>query len=262
MASRLDGKVCVVTGGAQGIGMGIVRALSAEDASVMIVDLDMEAAGKLSDELTGQGCRVAAVKADVSDREQIASALDHTVATFGGLDVVFNNAGFNSPMKFLEVTEQNWTQIQKVNGLGVLIGVQEAAKRMIAAGKGGKIINTTSIAGRQGFPDFVPYCAAKAGVIMITQGAAKELAQYGITVNGFAPGVVETPLWDKLDEDLIAIGASEKPGQAIVDFSQGILLGRVAQPNDLGPLGVFLAASDSDYITGQIIMIDGGMVLV
>lgn len=262
MAGRLSNKVCAVTGGAQGIGMGIVRALTAEDAAVVIVDLDIEIAGRLTDELSGQGHKVAAVQADVSDRGQIASAFDEAIAIFGGLDVVFNNAGFNSPMKFLEVTEQNWTQIQKVNGLGVLIGVQEAAKRMIAAGKGGKIINTTSIAGRQGFPDFVPYCAAKAGVIMITQGAAKELAQYGVTVNGFAPGVVETPLWDKLDEDLIKIGASEKPGQAIVDFSQGILLGRVAQPEDLGPLGVFLASSDSDYMTGQIVMIDGGMVLV
>jgi meso-butanediol dehydrogenase/(S,S)-butanediol dehydrogenase/diacetyl reductase len=188
--------------------------------------------------------------------------MDFAIERFGSLDVVFNNAGFNSPMKFLTVTEDNWNAIMRVNGLGVLIGTQEAAKRMIAQGTGGKIINTSSIAGRQGYPDIAPYCASKAAVIMLTQSAARELASHGITVNGFAPGVVDTPLWEKLDEDLMAIGASSRKGQAMQEFSQAILLARPAAPKDLAPMAVFLASSESDYFTGQIIMCDGGMVLV
>jgi meso-butanediol dehydrogenase/(S,S)-butanediol dehydrogenase/diacetyl reductase len=145
-----------------------------------------------------------------------------------------------------------------VNGLGTLIGIQEGARRM---GEGGKIVNTASIAGRQGFPSFAPYCASKAAVISLTQAAARALAPR-ITVNAFAPGVVDTPLWVKLDEDLMAIGDSERPGQAMEEFSAGILMGRAAQSEELVGTALYLASSDSDYLTGQVIMIDGGMVLV
>lgn len=262
MTGRVEGKVCVVTGGAQGIGEGIARGLAAEGAAVVIADLNGDRAKNVADSIVSAGQRASSFQVDVGEREQISATFDHALSTFGGLDVVFNNAGFNVPMKFLTVTEENWTSIMRVNGLGVLMGMQEAAKRMIASGKGGKIINTASIAGRQGFPDIAPYCSSKAAVIMLTQAGAKELAPHNITVNGFAPGVVATPLWDKLDQDLIDIGASSKPGEAIEAFSAGILLGRPAMPEDLAPMGVFMASKDSDYITGQIIMIDGGMVLV
>lgn len=262
MAGRVAGKVVVVTGGAQGIGGGFVRTLAQEGASVVIGDLNMERATKLADELKGKGLQAEPCKVDVGERAQVAAMLDFAIETFGGLDVVFNNAGFNVPMKFLTVTDENWNAIMRVNGLGVLIGTQEAAKRMIERGTKGKIINTASIAGRQGYPDIAPYCASKASVIMLTQSAARDLAEHGITVNGFAPGVVDTPLWEKLDEDLMAIGASSRKGQAMEEFSQAILLRRPALPEDLAPMAVFLASSDSDYFTGQIIMCDGGMVLV
>jgi meso-butanediol dehydrogenase/(S,S)-butanediol dehydrogenase/diacetyl reductase len=133
---------------------------------------------------------------------------------------------------------------------------------MIAQGKGGKIINTASIAGRQGFDNIAPYCASKFAVISLTQSGARALAKHNITVNGFAPGVVNTPLWEQLDKDLMAIGASERPGQAIAEFSAGILRGRAATPEDIAGSALFLASPESDYMTGQIIMIDGGMVLV
>jgi len=119
---------------------------------------------------------------------------------------MFNNAGINKPMNFLDVTEDNWNLIMKVNGLGVLIGMQEAAKQMISQGTGGKIINTASIAGRQGYDNIAPYCASKFSVISLTQSGARALARHNITVNGFSPGVVATPLWEQLDKDLIAIG--------------------------------------------------------
>ena len=167
---------------------------------------------------------------NVAQRADIRRMIDACVAEFGGLDVMFNNAGFNKPEPFLEITEEVWHQIMNVNALGVLMGCQEAAKTMIAQGTGGKIVNTASIAGRQGFPSFVPYCVSKFGVIAITQGAARALAAHKITVNAFAPGVVATPLWDKLDQDLMDIGDSERPGQAMEEFSAGILQGASSRP--------------------------------
>jgi meso-butanediol dehydrogenase/(S,S)-butanediol dehydrogenase/diacetyl reductase len=133
---------------------------------------------------------------------------------------------------------------------------------MIAQGGGGKIINTTSMAGRQGFPAFAPYSAAKAAVISLTQSAAKALAEHDITVNAFAPGVVDTPLWVKLDEDLLAIGETKTAGGAMDEFAAGIIRGRTATVDDIVGTALYLASSDSDYLTAQVIMIDGGMVLV
>ena len=259
---RLAGKVCVVSGAAQGIGAGIARGLASEGACVVIADVKAEAAAAYAAELVSDGFKASSFQVDVAEREQVAACFDFAIDAYGGLDVVFNNAGFNKPMKFLTVTEENWNAINRVNAWGVLMNTQEAAKRMIDQGRGGKIVNTASIAGRQGYPDIVPYCASKAAVIMITQAAARELAVHSITVNGFAPGVVATPLWETLDKDLMDIGASSREGQAIEDFSAGILLGRAAVAEDLAGLGVFLASGDSDYMTGQILMFDGGMVLV
>jgi meso-butanediol dehydrogenase / (S,S)-butanediol dehydrogenase / diacetyl reductase len=119
----------------------------------------------------------------------VKATVAQTVAAFGGVDVLFNNAGFNKPVPFFEVDEQNFNSIVRVNTLGALIGMQEVGKRMIDQGRGGKIINTASIAGRP------PYCVSKAGVISLTQAAAREMAKHNITVNGIAPGVVRTPLW-------------------------------------------------------------------
>jgi meso-butanediol dehydrogenase/(S,S)-butanediol dehydrogenase/diacetyl reductase len=258
----VEGKRIVVTGAAQGIGRGIVERLAAEGAHVCVADIDGAGAEQSAATIRESGGSAIAAAGDVSQRADIRRIIDECVAAFGGLDVMFNNAGFNKPEPFLEITEVVWHQIMNVNALGVLMGCQEAAKKMIAQGSGGKIVNTASIAGRQGFPSFVPYCVSKFGVIAITQGAARALAGHNITVNAFAPGVVATPLWDKLDQDLMDIGDSERPGQAMEEFSAGILRGRPADPADVAGTARYLASADSDYLTGQVIMIDGGMVLV
>ena len=172
-----------------------------------------------------------------------------------------NNAGFNKPEPFLEASEAIWHKIMDVNALGVMIGIQEASKAMIAAGTKGKIINTASIAGRTGYADWAPYCASKFAVVALTHAGARALAGKGITVNAFAPGVVATPLWEQLDKDLMAMGVSSAPGEAMENFSSSILLGRVAQPNDVVGTVRFLASPASDYMTGQVLMIDGGMIL-
>ena len=259
MSGRVQDRVVLVTGAASGIGAAIARGCAAEGAAVVVADRDEPAARVVGEQIEADGGRALAVRADVTDRAQVAEGIRATVHRFGRLDVIFNNAGRNEPMRFLDVTEENFRAIMEVNALGVLIGTQEAARQFLAQGSRGKVVNTASIAGRTGFADFAPYSASKAAVISLTQAAARALAPHGITVNGFAPGVVATPLWTKLDADLERIGA----GDAGFDsMAAGILLGRPAQPEDIVPTALFLASADSDYITGQIIPIEGGMVLV
>ena len=251
---RLSGKTCMVTGAARGIGASIADALLREGGNVVYADLDDHVtifAGKAKDRAHAQDGRAIGVKLDVTDRKQVRAGIERAVKEFGALHVMFNNAGVNKPMNFLDVTEDNWNLIMKVNGLGVLIGMQEAAKQMIAQGTGGKIVNTASIAGRQGYDNIAPYCASKFSVISLTQSGARALAKNNITVNSFSPGVVATPLWEQLDKDLMAIGASQRPGQAMSEFSAGILRGRAATPDDITGTTTFLASSDSDYMTGQ-----------
>ena len=263
---RLSNRTCMVTGSARGIGRAIGDVLLREGANVVYADRDpgvSDVAAKARERVGGETAGKASFAVvDVTSRSETRAAIEKAVGEFGSLDVMFNNAGMNKPMNFLDVTEENWDMIMRVNGLGVLIGMQEAARQMIAQGTGGKIINTASIAGRQGYDNIAPYCASKFAVVSLTQSGARALAKNNITVNGFAPGVVNTPLWEQLDKDLMAIGASQRPGQAIAEFSAGILRGRAATPEDIAGSALFLASPDSDYMTGQIIMIDGGMVLV
>lgn len=263
---RVSGRACIVTGAAQGIGRAIGEALLDEGADVCFADINADKVARVAQEnaarATAGGGRVTHAAVDVTDRGQVRAMIDHTVETFGRLDVKFNNAGVNKPMNFLDVTEENWRFIMDINGLGCLIGMQEAARQMIAQGGGGKIVNTASVASRQGFDNVAPYCASKWAVVSLTQSGARDLARHGITVTGFAPGVVATEMWEQVDQDLMQIGASQRPGQAMEEFSSEILRGRVATPADITGTTTFLAARDSDYMTGQIVMIDGGMTLV
>jgi len=262
MANRLTGRTVLVTGAGQGMGAGIARGLAVEGANVSVGDINVDAAEAVTKRLREDGLAAMSVGMDVTDRDSVRAAVAATVAEFGRLDAMFNNAGLNKPLQFLDVTEDNWNQIMDVNALGVLIGVQEAAKQMIAQGGGGKIVNTASIAGRQGYAQFAPYSASKFAVVALTQAAARALAEHHITVNAFSPGVVDTPLWTQLDKDLVDIKASEKEGDAFASFASGALLGRAATVADIVPTAVFLAAPDSDFVTGQVMAIDGGMVLV
>jgi len=264
--SRVAGRSCIVTGAAQGIGRAIGAALLAEGADVCFADINGKKAAEVAetnvDRAKRTGGKVTHAAVDVTDRAQVRAMIAHAVAEFGKLDVKFNNAGVNKPMNFLDATEENWQFIMGVNGLGCMIGMQEAARQMIAQGTGGKIINTASIASRQGFDNVAPYCASKWAVVSLTQSGARDLAKHDITVTGFAPGVVATEMWEQVDQDLMEIGAAQRPGQAMEEFSAEILKGRVATPKDVTGTTTFLASRDSDYMTGQIVMIDGGMTLV
>ena len=259
MGTRMAGRTVIITGAASGIGMGIAKGLANEGSNVVIADLNLESAEQTANEIEQAGGKAIAVQVDVTDRGSVAAGIQFAVKTFGQLDCYFNNAGFNKPMKFLDVTEENFNAIMSVNALAVFVGTQEAAKQFIKQGTGGKVVNTASIAGRTGFSSFAPYSASKAAVISITQAAARALAEHKITVNAFAPGVVATPLWAKLDKDLEEIGEGDS---GFDSMASGILVGRAAEPEDIVPTALFLASSDSDYVTGQTMAIDGGMILV
>ncbi len=259
---RLKDRVIMVTGGAQGLGEGIAQRLAAEGGAIVIADMNGEKAEAVASDLKKQGHKALAVQADVAERSQVQAAIGKAVNTFGKLDVMFNNAGFNKPLPFMDVDEKNFNGIMRVNAWGVMVCTQEAARQMMAQGHGGKIVNTASIAGRQGYAEFAPYCASKASVISLTQASAREFAKHKITVNAFAPCVVVTPLWDGLEQDMIEKGVIKEKGEFIESFSSSILLGFPSKPVDLAGIAAFLASADSDYITGQVIMSDGGMILV
>jgi meso-butanediol dehydrogenase / (S,S)-butanediol dehydrogenase / diacetyl reductase len=262
MGDRLKGRNIIVTGAGSGIGAGIAADLAENGAKVVVADINVEAGARVADRISKTGGRAVAVPVDVSNRESIRKMIAQTVEAFGSLDVIFNNAGIIQTASYLEITEADWKRLMDVNGLGVLMGTQEAAKQMIAQGRGGKIINTASIGAKQGYPQFAHYCASKFAVAALTQAAARAFAEHKITVNCFGPGVVHTALWDQLNREFMEMGITSKPDQAINDFSTDILLGRYSTPRDIVGVTTFLASSDSDYITGQTVMVDGGMVLI
>lgn len=258
---RLRGTTCVVTGGAQGIGKAIAVRLADEGAGVCIADVNDAAAVATAKEIGSKGGRAAAQHCDVADRASVRATILATVEEFGRLDVIFNNAGIAQAKPFLDITDEEWERLMLVNGLGVMICMQEAAKQMIKQGKGGKIINTASVAGKQGFALVAHYSATKFAVVGLTQAGARELAPHGITVNAFCPGIVATELWRKLDQNIMDFGRTKRVGQAMEEFSKDILLGRVSTPEDCAGIAAFLASPDSDYMTGQSVQVDGGMVL-
>jgi meso-butanediol dehydrogenase/(S,S)-butanediol dehydrogenase/diacetyl reductase len=264
---RVEGKTVIVTGAARGMGRAIGHRLVEEGANVVFADMNESGAQEAASAATSAGPGDAiGMAVDVRNREQTKALVDEAVSKWGRLDVMFNNAGVNKPEKFLDTTEENWQFIMDVNALGVMLGMQEAIKQMLTQdlvdGIRGKVINTGSIVGRDGMdPNVAPYSVSKFGVFALTQMGAREFSGQGITVNSFAPGVVATELWEVLDGQLVDLGIGEKKGDPMRMFSENILLGRVATPDDITGTTTFLASSDSNYMTGQTLMIDGGMVL-
>ncbi len=261
-AGRVQGRTVIVTGGAGGIGSAACRAIAAEGGKVLVADLDGTAAAAVAAAIDADGGTASSFEVDVAERAQVRAMVRAAVDTFGALDVIFNNAGMNRPRDFMDVDEANFDEIVRANVWGVIVCTQEAARQMIAQGTGGKIVNTGSIASRQGYWDFVPYCVAKFGTLAVTQATARGLIGYGITVNAFAPGVVDTPMWIGLNEDIRAIHGQTDDADPMRDFAQNTLVGRPAAPEELAPFLVYLASPESDYLTGQMYMVDGGQVLV
>ena len=247
-----------MTGAAQGIGLCIAERLASEGARVCVADLNEAGAREAADRIGADGQAIACA-VDVTDRSTVKQMVQRTVDAFGRVDVIFNNAGIAEVKPFLDVTEEDWDRVMRINALGVLICMQEAAGAMIAQGRGGKIVNTSSIAGREGVGIQPHYCASKACVISLTQAGARELGPHGITVNAFCPGCVDTDLYENLKKDMDDQGMSHIPGE----YAKRIVLGqRIATPNDVIGLATFLASNESDYITGQSMVVDGGVLMI
>jgi meso-butanediol dehydrogenase/(S,S)-butanediol dehydrogenase/diacetyl reductase len=256
---RLAGKVAIVTGAAQGIGKGIALAFAREGAKVVAVDLNVEGLQATVKELEALGGKCVPVKTDVSKRAEVRQLVEKTVSELGRIDVLVNNAGRAAFQPLMEITDEDWDRILDTNAKGVFICIQEVARQMIKQ-KSGKIINASSIAGKKGIAMQAHYCSSKFAVVALTQVAATELAPYGITVNAYCPGVVDTPMWKMLDETIYKLGKSSKLGEAMREFAEGALLKRYSTPQDVAGLVVFLASDEGNYITGQSINVDGGFV--
>ncbi|MFG1283679.1 glucose 1-dehydrogenase [Xanthobacter autotrophicus] len=256
----LKDKSIVITGAAGGIGAAIAKALAADGARITVADLSEAAARTVAGEITAAGGTAIAVAVDVRQRAQVRALIDQAVAAHGRLDVLFNNAGVAQTRPFLDITEEDWRFVTDVNALGVLIGMQEAIKTFKTQGGGGKIVNTASIAAKQGYEPLAHYCASKFAVVALTQAAARAFGKEQITVNAFCPGVVATDMWKTIDKGFRDSGLTSHDNEAFDTFAAGAVLGRPSTPADLVGVARFLASSASDFMTGQSLLVDGGMV--
>jgi NAD(P)-dependent dehydrogenase (short-subunit alcohol dehydrogenase family) len=251
---KLKDKVAIVTGGARGIGEAIVRAYAAEGAHVAVADIEIELAQKLAGELGGKAM---AVRVDVRDSRSIEVGVAEVVAKLGGVDILVNNAGIFNMGPLAEITEADFDRQFGINVRGLLFATKAVATQMERQGRGGKIINMASQAGRRGEAYVAIYCASKAAVISLTQSLGLELIKKGIHVNAIAPGVVDTPMWNHVDS-LFAKYENRPIGEKKRLVGEAVPFGRMGVPDDYRGPAVFLASSDSDYIVAQTLNVDGG----
>ncbi|BAV52322.1 sorbitol dehydrogenase [Mesorhizobium loti] len=251
---KLENKTALITGGARGIGLGFAEAFVREGARVVIADIDIERATKAA---AGIGPQASAKKLDVTDLAAIESVAAQVDKEFGGIDILVNNAAIFDMAPITDITEASYDKVFDINLKGPLFVMKAVANLMIKRGRGGKIINMASQAGRRGEALVLLYCASKAAIISATQSAALALVKHGINVNAIAPGVVDGEHWDVVDAHF-ARWEGLKPGEKKAAVAKSVPIGRFANPEDIAGLAVFLASSDSDYILAQTYNVDGG----
>jgi NAD(P)-dependent dehydrogenase (short-subunit alcohol dehydrogenase family) len=251
---KLSGKTAIVTGGAGGIGAAISRRYAEEGARVIVADRNFDAANQLASEIGGNAFSFAF---DVTDMSSIRALVEAAVKAAGGIDILVNNAAIFDLAPIVDITEASYDRVFDINVKGTLFTLQAVARQMIAQGRGGKIINMSSQAGRRGEPLVAVYCASKAAVISLTQSAGLDLIKHRINVNSIAPGVVDTPMWDAVDA-LFAKYEHRPPGEKKRLVGESVPYGRMGLPEDLTGAAVFLASSDADYIVAQTLNVDGG----
>ena len=255
-----QGRTALITGAARGIGRGIALRLAKDGLDIAIADLPAMRADAegVAEEVRALGRRAAVIDADVSEGTQVDAMIAQTAAELDKLDVMVANAGVAQVAPLLDITPAEFDKLMAVNLRGVFLSYTAAARQMIEQGHGGKIIGAASIAAHKGFAMLGHYSTSKWAVRGLTQAAAQEWAEHGITVNAYCPGIVGTAMWDYIDEKLAEAQGLQK-GEALAQFSQLITLGRVETPEDVAAFVSYLASADSDYMTGQSVMIDGGV---
>ncbi|MVA56392.1 L-iditol 2-dehydrogenase [Agrobacterium vitis] len=254
MTGRLDGKSALITGSARGIGRAFAEAYVREGATVAIADINLERASETAKAI---GEKAYAVHLDVTNQASIDSAIKAVEDKTGGLDILINNAALFDLAPIVDITRESYDRLFSINVAGSLFTLQAAAKSMIARGKGGKIINMASQAGRRGEALVAVYCATKAAIISLTQSAGLDLIKHGINVNAIAPGVVDGEHWDGVDA-LFAKFENRAPGEKKKLVGEAVPFGRMGTANDLTGMAVFLASAEADYVVAQTYNVDGG----
>ena len=251
---RFQNKVVFITGAARGIGKSFAEAFAKEGAKVVIADINIEGATTTAQEI---GSNALAVKMDVTKQDSIDKAVNTAVDQLGGIDILINNAAIFTAAPITEIQREDYQQVFDINVSGTLFTLQAVAKKMIERGKGGKIINMASQAGRRGESLVAVYCATKAAVISLTQSAGLNLIKHKINVNAISPGVVDGEHWDGVD--VFFAKYEEKPiGQKKKEVGEGVPYGRMGLPSDLVGMAIFLASEESNYVVAQTYNVDGG----
>jgi NAD(P)-dependent dehydrogenase (short-subunit alcohol dehydrogenase family) len=245
---RLKDKVAVVTGAAAGIGLACARRFTAEGAKVMLSDIDEGKGAAAAKEIADSGAEARFVACDVGDKAQVDAMIETAAETFGGIDCAIANAGIVHACDFLDLAEADFDRVIRVNLKGVFLTGQAAARQMVAQGRGGTIINMSSVNAVMAIPAITPYVTAKGGVNQLTKVMALSLVDHGIRVNAIGPGSIMTDVFKSVVSDQAAVNKilSRTP------------MGRIGEPDEVASIAVFLASEDSSYVTGQTIYPDGG----
>ena len=253
-------RVAVVTGAARGIGEAIAQRLGRDGLHVIVADLPSMQEGVAStvEAITSAGGAATAAETDVTEEASVEALVETAVEAGGHLDVFVANAGIAQVQELIDYDAADFQKILDVNVTGVFNSYRQAARQMIAQGHGGKIIGAASIVAFRPFALLGPYSATKWAVRGLTQAAAMEWAEHGITVNAYGPGIVGTAMWDLIDEKLAAKHGQQR-GEALEENARSIHLGRVSAPGDVAAMVSYLAGPDSDYVTGQTMLVDGGI---
>jgi 2-deoxy-D-gluconate 3-dehydrogenase len=256
----LTNKTAIVTGAAKGIGEGIAVRLAEAGASVLVADIDAAEGERVAEAIKSGGGKAERISANAASVADATTVVDSAIDNFGGVDILVNNAGVFPFSPALQTSEDLWDRVMAVNLKGAFFYSQAAARKMIEAGRGGKIVNIASIDAFHPSGNLVHYDASKGGMVMATKSLALELARYGINVNAVAPGGITTPGSQAINETVQA-ATGMTTDEMMQAFAARIPLGRMGVPDDIAKAVLFLASPAADYITGAVLIVDGGYLL-
>ena len=245
---KLKDRVALVTGAAQGIGKAIAQALAKEGANIIVADINLDLATQTANEIKGTGVKAVPLKVNVAELSEVEAGVKKAIEEMGKINILVNNAGITKDNLLFRMKKDDWDAVLSINLSGVF-NLCKVISRLMMRERYGKIINIASIVGEMGNVGQANYSASKAGVIGLTKSLARELASRGITVNAVAPGFIQTAMTDKI------------PDEIKNKMLEQIPLGKLGQPEDVAAAVLFLASSAADYMTGQVINVNGGMLM-